>query len=192
MRQREITPARLESFSDAVVAIIVTVMVLELRPPAQTTWRALTALWPDVLSYVVSFWTVVIYWVNHHYVLKRAQVLTEPILWANISLLFFLSLIPFTTAFVGRSHVAGFPVALYAMLVGICGLNFWILRRQIARGIDDPEERRVFDGPKVQIVGAATLAMLLASIALSFVSPLAALFLVGVSSTLHAGRFTRP
>ena len=190
MSERVLTPGRLASFSDAVIAIIVTIMVLELRPPPSADWGALAALWPDFLSYLISFWFVAIFWVNHHHILGRLRGLTEPVLWANISFLFLLSLIPFATAWVGRSGIAAHPMVVYALAIEACGANFGLLRRQIEKTLP-AAQRRAFNGPKVQAVGLTTMALLLAAMAMSFVSPLAALGLVALSSTLHMAPLTR-
>ena len=190
MSVRDLTPRRLESFSDAVIAIIVTIMVLELRPAPRSDWGALIAMWPDFLSYFISFWFVAIFWVNHHHIIARLRTLTEPVLWANISFLFLLSLIPFATAWVGRSGIAMRPMIVYALLIEACGGNFWVLRRLI-EGTLPEAQRRAFNGRKVQAVGLATLALLLAAVAVSFVSPLAALGIVALSSTLHMAPMTR-
>lgn len=190
MSERDLTPGRLESFSDAVIAIIVTIMVLELRPPPGASFTALVALWPDFLSYLISFWFVAIFWVNHHHVMRRLRGLTEPVLWANISFLFLLSLVPFATAWVGRSGIATRPMVVYALLIEACGASFWVLRRLIEQTLP-VAQRHAFNGPKVQAVGLATMAILFSAMAVSFVSPLAALALVAFSSTLHMAPLTR-
>ena len=191
MSEPDLTPSRLESFADAVIAIVITIMALELRPPQDPGWTALTRAWPDFLSYLISFSFVALFWVNLRHILKRARVLTEPILWVTISLLFLISLIPFGTAYVGRSHIAAFPMIVYCLLLEACGLNFWLLRSLIAARLSDPAERRVFNGPRVQAIGAASSAAFLAGIALSFLSPLAALVLVALSAIPHAIPLTR-
>jgi uncharacterized membrane protein len=191
MSEPDLTPARLESFSDGVIAIVVTIMALELRLPQDAAWASLARTWPDFLSYLISFSFVAVYWVNLRHILKRVRILTEPILWANISLLFVLSLIPFGTAYVGRSHIAAPPMIVYCALLLACGLNFWLLRTLIAARLPDPAERRAFNGPKVQAAGAASAAAFLVGIGLSFVSPLAALVLVALSAIPHAAPFTR-
>jgi uncharacterized membrane protein len=191
MSEPDLTPKQLESFSDGVIAIVVTIMALELRPPANPAWSSLVGLWPDFLSYLISFGFVAIFWVNLRHVLRRAQVLTEPILWANISLLFLLSLIPFGTAYVGRSHIAALPMMVYALLLEACGLNFGLLRGLIAARLTDPAERRRFNGPLVQAIGAASGLTFLVVVALSFVSPLAALILIAASAIPHAVPITR-
>src|SRR5207237_2862208 len=104
---------RLEAFSDAVLAIIITIMVLELKVPQGSDWAALQPLLPVFLSYVLSFLYLGIYWNNHHHLLKAARRVNGGILWANLHLLFWLSLFPFVTGWMGESHLAPLPLALY-------------------------------------------------------------------------------
>jgi len=166
-------------------------MVLELRPPAAPNWRALLAAWPDFLSYLVSFTFVATFWVNHRHIIRRLPELRERVVWMNIVLLFLISLIPVFTAYIGRSGLAPFPMAVYAGVLAICGGAFAVLRTLIAAQIADPVLRRRFNGPAVQAIGALTLFILLAASALSFVSPPAALALIVASSLLHIAPFTR-
>ena len=123
---------RLEAFSDGVVAIIITIMVLELKPPHATTPEALLALAPVFLSYVLSFVVVAIVWVNHHHLLHTVEHVSGRLLWLNNHLLFWLSLIPFITAWIGESHLAPLPVALYGFVLFCSGGAFDLLRRAIA------------------------------------------------------------
>src|SRR5829696_8546629 len=104
---------RLEAFSDGVLAIIITIMVLELKPPHAPHFDELGALWPKFLSYLLSFVMLGIYWNNHHHMLQAARRVNGAILWANMHLLFWLSLIPFVTAWMGETHFAHLPVAAY-------------------------------------------------------------------------------
>src|SRR5690606_31382541 len=104
---------RLEAFSDGVLAIIITIMVLELKVPHEPTLAALAALWPVFLSYVLSFLYVGIYWNNHHHMLAVTRGVTGSILWANLHLLFWLSLLPFSTGWMGENHFARGPTVLY-------------------------------------------------------------------------------
>ncbi len=191
MNEPDVTPGRLDSFSDGVIAIVITVMVLELRPPEIGDWKGLVTVWPDFLSYFISFGFVAIFWVNHRHILKHIHTLTEPILWANIALLFLLSLIPFSTAYMGRTHLSAFPMAIYSGVLLACGATFGILRTLIAAGIADAHKRRQFNGPKVVSVGVGTVVLLLLSMLLSFVNPVAALGVIVLSSVLHLAPFTR-
>jgi uncharacterized membrane protein len=122
---------RLEAFSDGVLAIIVTIMVLEMHAPHGTDWASVKPLVPKFLSYGLSFLFVAIYWVNHHHLLHTVKRVTSSIMWANINLLFWLSLIPFATAWMGDNHFAGTTVAAYALLALLCGAAFNILQAAI-------------------------------------------------------------
>ena len=122
---------RLEAFSDAVLAIIMTIMVLELRPPHETELAALRPLLPVLFSYVLSFVFLGIYWNNHHHMLYCTHRVTGAILWANLHLLFWLSLVPFVTAFMGENPLASVPAALYGVVLLMAGIAYLILQRQI-------------------------------------------------------------
>lgn len=122
---------RLEAFSDAVIAIIITIMVLELRPPHGESWRALFEMLPKFLVYVLSFVFLGIYWNNHHHMLHAAERVNGAILWSNLHLLFWLSLIPFVTAWLGEGHFAPVPTALYGVLMILCALAYLVLQRTI-------------------------------------------------------------
>ena len=124
---------RLEAFSDAVFAIIITIMVLELRAPHQTDFAALRPLLPVLLSYALSFVYLGIYWNNHHHMLHCTRRVTGAILWANLYLLFWLSLVPFVTAWMGENHLASAPTALYGVVLLMAAIAYWILQRQILR-----------------------------------------------------------
>lgn len=182
---------RLEAISDAVIAIVITVMVLELHPPIEANWAGLSRIWPDFISYIISFSFLAIYWVNHRYVIHRLTALTEPILWSNILLLFLLSLIPFATAYVGRTGLAPFPTSIYAALLLVCGGAFAILRGLIAARIEDPARRRAFNGFRVQVIGLATLLILAVAIVVSYVNAPTALVVIIVASLLHLFPITR-
>ena len=122
------TKTRLEAFSDAVIAIIITIMVLELKVPHDdVSWNAIIKLWPVFLSYSVSFLMLGIYWGNHHHLIHTIKEVRGGILWANLHLLFWLSLIPFATAWMGENHFAKNTVAAYALLADLCGIAYYIL-----------------------------------------------------------------
>ena len=118
---------RLEAFSDGVMAIIITIMVLELHVPEGADWAALRELAPTFLSYVLSFIYLGIYWNNHHHLWQVAKRVNGPILWANLHLLFWLSLVPFVTGWMGENHLAPLPVALYGLILGMSGLAYYLL-----------------------------------------------------------------
>jgi uncharacterized membrane protein len=124
---------RLEGFSDGVLAIIITIMVLELRVPHGAELTDLRPLAPVLLSYILSFIYLGIYWNNHHYMLHVTRRVTGSILWANLHLLFWLSLVPFTTAWMGENHFASVPTALYGGVLFMAAIAYLILQRQIMR-----------------------------------------------------------
>lgn len=124
---------RMEAFSDGVIAIIITIMVLELKVPHGDTLAALLPLIPVLLSYVLSFAYVGIYWNNHHHMLHTCEEVTGPILWANLHLLFWLSLFPIATAWVGENHEAKAPTALYGAVLFMAGMAYFILQNAIIR-----------------------------------------------------------
>jgi uncharacterized membrane protein len=119
--------SRLEAFSDGVIAIIITIMVLELRAPHEATWSALFPLIPVALSYVLSFVFIAIYWNNHHHMFQAAHRVNGRVLWANAHLLFWLSLIPFVTAWMGENHFAPVPVAAYGGVLICAAIAYYIL-----------------------------------------------------------------
>ncbi len=122
---------RLEAFSDGVIAIIITIMVLELKAPHGADLKALGPLLPAFLSYLLSFIYIGIYWNNHHHMLHSVREVSGAILWANLHLLFWLSLVPFTTAWMGENHFAAAPTAIYGLVLLLAGIAYWILQRTI-------------------------------------------------------------
>jgi len=129
---------RLEAFSDGVIAILITIMVLELKVPHGENLAALLPLIPVFLSYVLSFIYLGIYWNNHHHMLHTLHTVTGPVLWANLHLLFWLSLIPFTTGWMGENHFAAMPSALYGVVLLMAAIAYFILQQLIiaAQGPD--------------------------------------------------------
>jgi uncharacterized membrane protein len=163
---------RLTAFSDGVVAIIITIMVLELKVPHGADWADLAKLAPTFLSYVLSFIYVGIYWNNHHHMLHAAERVNGAVLWANMHLLFWLSLIPFATGWMGENHFAALPTALYGVALLMPAIAYTILQTAIVRlhgrdGMLAKALGRDFKG-KISVV------LYLAAIALSFVAPWAA------------------
>jgi uncharacterized membrane protein len=122
---------RLEAFSDGVIAIIITIMVLEFRTPQESDWGALTSLAPIFLTYVLSFIYIGIYWNNHHYLIHAATRVTAGVLWANLHLLFWLSLTPFVTGWMGHNHLETIPTATYGAVLFMAGTTYWILQQAI-------------------------------------------------------------
>lgn len=125
------TTGRLEAFSDGVFAIIITIMVLDLKVPHSTSFAALRSVVPVFLSYVMSFLYVGVYWNNHHHLLHAAERVNGKILWANLNLLFWLSLAPFTTAWLGENHLAPGPVAMYGIMLLLAGIAYFILTKAL-------------------------------------------------------------
>ena len=163
--------SRLEAFSDGVLAIIITIMVLELRVPEGEDERlsALAPLIPVFLSYVLSFVYIGIYWTNHHHMLHTMKKVTGPILWANLHLLFWLSLIPFVTAWMGETHFAAMPTALYGGILLMNAIAYTILQSLIiaSQGRESILRRAVGDGLKEKM----SLALYVVSIPGAFVFP---------------------
>ena len=122
---------RLEAFSDGVFAVIITIMVLEMKVPRGTDLQALKSVVPVFLCYVLSYIYVGIYWNNHHHLLHASEHVTGGILWANLILLFCLSLVPFTTAWMGENHYAPLPVAVYGVMLLFAGIAFFALTRSL-------------------------------------------------------------
>ena len=159
---------RLEAFTDGVVAIIITIMVLELKVPHGDTLDALKDLWPVFLSYVLSFIYIGIYWNNHHHMFHAVKHVKGSVLWANLHLLFWLSLTPFTTGWMGENHFASTPVAIYGIGLLMSAIAYTILVRTLlgTHGRDSEFAQRIGSDFK----GNISLAMYLAAVALAFVS----------------------
>ncbi|NGY06295.1 TMEM175 family protein [Solimonas terrae] len=124
---------RLEAFSDGVIAIIITIMVLELKIPHEATFGALSELWPTLLSYALSFVYVGIYWNNHHHMLHATDAVTGGVMWANLHFLFWLSLFPFVTGWMGENHFDSVPTALYGVVLLMAALAYFLLQTVIVR-----------------------------------------------------------
>ena len=124
---------RLEAFSDGVLAIIITIMILELQTPHGVDVAALLPLLPAVLAYILSFIYVGIYWNNHHHLLQATERVNGKILWANLHLLFWLSLVPFTTGWMGENHFAEIPTVFYGFVLFMSSVAYWILQRTILK-----------------------------------------------------------
>jgi TMEM175 potassium channel family protein len=122
---------RLEAFSDGVIAVIITIMVLEMKVPHGESIEILVPVLPVFLSYILSFVYLGIYWNNHHHMLHACQKVTGPMLWANLHLLFWLSLVPFSTGWMGENHFASAPSALYGVVLLMAAIAYWILQQLI-------------------------------------------------------------
>ena len=164
---------RLEAFSDGVIAIIITIMVLELKVPHGADWADLAKLGPVFLSYVLSFANVGIYWNNHHHMLHAVKRVSGGILWANMHLLFWLSLMPFTTGWMGENHFAPLPVALYAFDLCMCAMAYTLLQAQIIKvhGHESTLAQAVGGDAKGKIsLAAYVVAMLMALLGYSWLA----------------------
>ena len=172
---------RLEAFSDGVLAIIITIMVLELKVPHGSGFDALLPLVPVFLCYVLSFVYVGIYWNNHHHLLHAVHHVNGPILWANLYLLFWLSLIPFATGWMGENHFASLPVALYGVVLLMAACAYVILTRLLVarHGRDSALARSIGSDGK----GKLSMLLYLLAVTLAFVSPpIAGAIYVGVAA----------
>lgn len=159
---------RLEAFSDGVLAIVITIMVLELKVPHAVDLAALKPVLPVLLSYVLSFIYLGIYWNNHHHLFQATEQVSGGILWANLHLLFWLSLFPFTTAWIGENHVAAIPTAIYGFVLVMAAIAYYVLERTIIakQGRESFLALAVGKDWKAKIC----LALYLAGIPLAFVS----------------------
>jgi uncharacterized membrane protein len=160
---------RLEAFSDGVLAIIITIMVLELRPPKQADIEALLPLVPQLLSYLLSFVIVGIYWNNHHHLWQAVRRVNGAVLWANMHLLFWLSLVPFTTGWMGETRFAEWPVAAYGIVLLMAAIAYFILTRGLlaVHGPDSPLALALGSDFK----GKLSVMIYLVAIPLAFVQP---------------------
>lgn len=159
---------RLEAFSDGVLAIIITIMVLELHPPEEASLAAFVPVLPKIFGYLLSFVYIGIYWNNHHHLLQAAKSVNGSILWANMHLLFWLSLIPFVTSWMGE-HFATIPIAFYGMVLWLAGLAYYILARTLIshHGTDSVIANAI--GKDVK--GIRSLYIYTAAVVLSFFAP---------------------
>jgi uncharacterized membrane protein len=163
------TKGRLEAFSDGVIAIIITIMVLELRPPDEATLDALLKMAPALTSYVLSFVFLGIYWNNHHHLLQAVTQVDGKVLWANLHLLFWLSLIPFTTAWMGKTDFAAWPVGVYGIVMLLSGIAYYILSRVL---IALHGERSVLaDAVGRDFKGIASILLYVAAVPSAFLHP---------------------
>jgi uncharacterized membrane protein len=159
---------RLEAFSDGVIAILITIMVLELKPPHEATADALRPLWPVMSSYVLSFVMLGIYWNNHHHLLQAVRHVNGRILWANLHLLFWLSLVPFVTAWMGESHFAPLAVAGYGVPLLLSGVAYYLLERVL---IAHHPHDALADAVGADLKGVASIVVYATAIPLALVLP---------------------
>ncbi len=159
---------RLEAFSDGVIAILITVMVLELRTPSGPTWRALGADAPVLLAYLLSFVYLGIYWNNHHHTFRLVSRVTGGVLWANLHLLFWLSLVPFVTAWMSENRFETVPTAAYGIVLLLAAVAFFVLQRTLLR-VQGPSSRLAAAVGR-DLKGRLSPVLYVAGIALTFVN----------------------
>lgn len=177
-------PNRLEAFSDGVIAIIITIMVLELKSPHDPTVAGLVKVAPVLLSYVLSFLIVAVYWVNHHHLIHLAKGVDGPTLWANINLLFWMSLIPWVTSYLGENPTLTLPVALYCSVALACSIAFQILRSVIASRHRHDEKFYVLHA-RMQRKNITAMIIYGASVAFAFIYIPIALVLVALPALMY-------
>ncbi len=168
---------RLEAFSDAVIAIILTIMVLELKIPHGADFAALRPLLPVFLSYVLSFIYLGIYWNNHHHMLQATRKVNGKVLWANLHLLFWLSLIPFVTGWMGENHFAPMPTAVYGVVLLCAAVSYTILQTQIVHH-DKDENALLAEAVGNDFKGKLSIMLYVAAVPLAFVHQ-------GISNALY-------
>ena len=174
---------RLEAFSDGVIAILITIMVLELKAPQDPTIGSLTRLWPTFSAYVLSFIIIAIYWVNHHHLIHLVTRVDAVILWANMNLLFWISIIPWATVYLGENHLLPFPVALYAAVATVSAFSFYLLRASIARHHHEAEFKKL--NRKMARKNLIAILIYIAAIPAAFIYVPAALFFIALPAAMY-------
>jgi len=169
MAHHEMTTSRLEAFSDGVIAIIITIMVLDLHPPAQPTLAALAKVAPVFLSYTLSFLLAAIMWVNHHHLIHAVRTVTARLLWSNLYLLFWMSLVPFVTDYMGKNYHEPLAVALYGCDLLLCSSAFYFLRMELIRQ-SEHDPAMMEHHQRINRKGAFAAALYLLSIPLAYIS----------------------
>jgi uncharacterized membrane protein len=180
----EMTTGRLEAFSDGVIAIIVTIMVLELRAPSQPTLAALWKVAPVFLSYGLSFLVVAIMWVNHHHLIHAVHQVTARLLWSNLYLLFWMSLVPFVTDYLGKNYHQPLAVALYGMDLALCASAFYLLRIILIRQ-DHLDSGLSEYHTSIQRKNTFSGALYLLSVPLAYVSIYASFFIFALIPAMY-------
>ena len=160
---------RLEAFSDAVIAILMTIMVLELKIPHGDSFEALKPLLPVFLAYLLSFIYLGIYWNNHHHMLQATRKVNGKVLWANMHLLFWLSLVPFATGWMGENHFAPLPTAIYGCILLLCAISYTVLQKAIVNH-DNHENELLAAAVGRDLKGKISLVCYVAAIPLAFVN----------------------
>lgn len=184
MFEEKITADRLTAYTDAVFAVIVTIMVLELEAPDQPAFSALWPLWPTAISYAVSYLFIAIIWINHHYLMRFVGPPTLRLIWINFVHLFLVSLLPFTTAWIARTRLASSPVVFYAGLFVCIDIAYNVFEREVLTHAEDtqvsPRTRRLARRRSLIVLAGFTTAMLVA-----FVAPRLGFGLICVALILH-------
>lgn len=160
---------RLEAFSDGVLAIIITIMILEIRVPKSSTFESLKPLIPVFLSYVLSFAYIGIYWNNHHHMFQVVKKINGSILWSNLYLLFWLSLIPFGTSWIGTQDFAEIPMSIYGFILLMCAISSFTLKNKIIK--HEGKDSTLYRAVEKDVKGKISLGCYILAIPLSFVSP---------------------
>ena len=163
--------SRLEAFSDGVLAIIITIMVLEIKVPHTANWQELQHLLPVFASYFMSFVFVGIYWANHHHLLHSLKQVSSGVIWANLNLLFWLSLVPFATGWMGENEFASNTISFYGLLLLISGISFTVLQKVVEKNTHDLDElKKAFKNLNKKGIASSTGYLL--SVPLAYVNPL--------------------
>ena len=160
---------RLEAFSDGVLAIIITIMILEIKVPEDSSFESLKPLIPVVLSYVLSFVYVGIYWNSHHNMLQAVKKVNGSILWGNLFLLFWLSLIPFATSWIGSQHFAAVPMSVYGFILLMCAISYTLLQNQIIKL--EGKDSILYKAVEKDVKGKISVLCYISAVPLAFVSP---------------------
>src|SRR5271157_1893387 len=184
MAHGEMTTGRLEAFSDGVIAVIVTIMVLEMHAPAQPTLAALWKVAPVFISYGLSFLIIAIMWVNHHHMIHVVHKVTARLLWSNLNLLFWMSLVPFVTDFVGKNYREPMAVALYGLNLTLCSAAFYLLRTELVRQEAQNPEMADYHR-RVQRKNVVYFLLYLSSVPLAYVSIYASFFVFVLIPALY-------
>jgi uncharacterized membrane protein len=161
--------SRIEAFSDGVLAIIITIMILEIKVPHESTFESLKPLIPIFLSYVLSFIYVGIYWNNHHHMFQIAKMVDGSVLWANLLLLFWLSLIPFATSWIGEQQFSTIPMAIYGFILLMCAISYTLLQKKIIKL--EGEKSLLREAVQKDKKGKTSLCCYILAIPMAFISP---------------------
>ena len=180
--RRPSTGSRLAAYTDAVFAVIITIMVLELRPPEAPTLAALLMLWPTFVSYVVSYLFIAIIWINHHYLMGYVDAITLRLVWINFAHLFCVSLLPFATAWIARTELAAIPVILYAALFVVTDGLYNVFEREILRASSEVSREVYRHARRRSLIALGLFAV---AAALALIQPLLGFGFICVALLLH-------